>query len=105
MRAQQAGFMWGQPPRLSAGRSSAAYYSETVLQNFLRERCPPQKKLNKKIQDPNNAANSGWRVARNGFTTVTPLYVNAFCISSESKSRHPASAAAAKITASQMPRF
>jgi len=48
-------------------------------------------------------ARSGWMTGANGFTTVTPHQVNPSCKSSDSKRRQPASAAAAHITASQIP--
>ena len=49
----------------------------------------------------NNALSNGCLVTANGLATVTPPHVNPSCRSSERSSRHPAAAAADRITASQ----
>src|SRR6266550_5341654 len=58
------------------------------------------------VQDPallpSRPASSSFLVAENGFVTVTPFHVKPSCKSSERRRRQPASAAAERITASQM---
>src|SRR5579859_4772382 len=52
---------------------------------------------------PRRAASNSCLGVENGFVTVTPLHVKPSCKSSDRSRRHPASAAAERITASQIP--
>jgi hypothetical protein len=58
------------------------------------------------VQDPglspSRTASSSFLTAKNGFVTVTPFHVKPSSKSSERRRRQPASAAAERITASQM---
>src|SRR6516162_11094148 len=99
-------------PSCSPAASFATYSSATVQQDLLANFALRATQLvllgvlPLMAQDcalsPSRAMSRSCFLAANGFVTVTPFQVNPSCKSSERSRRHLPSAAAERITASQM---